>query len=170
MPEFSLAALLDASLVWLADHTLVFLALSVIGVLVAAHLLLRGLEQDLDRLDHQARIARSYDAARDDLARHARGYLMAIFLDWSIGGPEAATAVTVIRQEQAERAVWDAKRAIGTLTRLAADAETNDEALRLYHLIRDEVESSSTAAVLTALVRADRLSEAMPPHPERTDR
>lgn len=79
MPDFVFPAFLDASLVWLADHTLVFLALGMTGVWVAAHLLLRALKQDLDqvaqeldRLD-QARIARSYDAAREDLARHAKG-------------------------------------------------------------------------------------------------
>lgn len=80
---------------------------------------------------------------------------MAIFLDWP-DDAAAATMATVLRQDQAERAIWDAKRAIGTLTRIAAEAETNQEAMRLYHLIRDEVEQSSTAAVLTALVRADQ--------------
>jgi hypothetical protein len=75
---------------------------------------------------------------------------MAIYLDFPTGVASAPT-----RMEQAERAVWEAKRAIGTLTRLAAEAVDVDEAQALYHLIRDEVEQSSTAAAIVALTRAD---------------
>jgi hypothetical protein len=75
---------------------------------------------------------------------------MAIYLDFPTVAPSSPS-----RMEQAERAVWEAKRAIGTLTRLASDAEDTEEALTLYHLIRDEVESSSTAAAIVALTRAD---------------
>jgi hypothetical protein len=75
---------------------------------------------------------------------------MAIYLDFPTG-----VATFPSRAEQAERAVWEAKRAIGTLTRLAADAADVSEAMTLYHLIRDEVEQSSTAAAIVALTRAD---------------
>lgn len=58
----------------------------------------------------------------------------------------------------AERAVWDAKRAIGDLTRLANDAQTVDQALRYYRLAH-EVEEAAHGCVGVALTRTDAISE-----------
>ena len=73
MPDFSLLALIDASLLWMGRHPLAFCAVCIALILLAGHLLVSAFERDLDRMERDAHITQAFDAAHEELAERTKG-------------------------------------------------------------------------------------------------
>jgi hypothetical protein len=72
MPNFSFAAFVDASVLWLLEHPLAFVLLASGLVLYAALLFVKALERDLDRMERDAHIEGAFDTAHEELTQQTR--------------------------------------------------------------------------------------------------